>query len=229
MSKINNGQLYEIQLNAKLVEDGLSPVGFRAAGNGSGPDAAIMYDDKEIKIEIKDRIYADFGQSTLKYNMETLRWELTGRKTAAALSMQEMLRSYGVDEFANKVWGAYGAPRKTSVPRKQFTREDAEYDMVTFQSHFMGIPQEVMHNYYRTKDTYYIQVGGYGFYHLHSDPLNLGTPQFDAKMQTRIRRKSGGNSKGIGNYRYSTALMPATAPSVVSPYNIEYSTAFLKK
>ncbi|WP_434686535.1 hypothetical protein [Pseudanabaena minima] len=47
-----------------------------------------------------------------------------------------------------------------------------------------------LYDFYGGKYCYYIQIGGYGFYHLKRDVLSLGTPQFDCKMNLRLRAKT---------------------------------------
>ena len=47
-----------------------------------------------------------------------------------------------------------------------------------------------LYDFYGDKDCYYIQIGGYGFYHLKQDILSLSTPQFACKMKLRLRAKT---------------------------------------
>jgi hypothetical protein len=47
-----------------------------------------------------------------------------------------------------------------------------------------------LYDFYGNKDCYYIQIGGYGFYHLKRDILCLGTPQFECQMKLRLRAKT---------------------------------------
>ena len=47
-----------------------------------------------------------------------------------------------------------------------------------------------LYDFYGDKDCYYIQIGGYRFYHLKQDILSLSTPQFACKMKLRLRAKT---------------------------------------
>lgn len=47
-----------------------------------------------------------------------------------------------------------------------------------------------LYDFYGDKDCYYIQIGGYGFYHLKQDILSLSAPQFACKMKLRLRAKT---------------------------------------
>jgi len=54
-------------------------------------------------------------------------------------------------------------------------------------------------------------------YYMQSDPANLkkhGVKRFDGTLKLRIRRKAGGSSGEPWNYRFSTALLIDSPPSV---------------
>jgi hypothetical protein len=107
--------------------------------------------------------------------------------------------------LVNKKWGAKGAPRKFTVPTPQFKKKDVDYDYQNFKDFFVDIPKDSVAKYYNSKKTYYIQIGGYGLYHMGSDPANLGTQEFDLQLKLRVRLKRGG-SLPINNYRFTTAI-----------------------
>jgi hypothetical protein len=80
---------------------------------------------------------------------------------------------------------------------------DDSYYEITEIMHTMRINAYL--DYYVSKNTYYIQIGGYGLYYMKSDPAKLGVPKFNPVLKLRIRLKRGGVTP-IYNYRFTTAL-----------------------
>jgi hypothetical protein len=70
---------------------------------------------------------------------------------------------------------------------------------------------------YTQKGVYYIQIGGgFGFYHLESDPIGLGVPKFvPGKVQVRSRLKWGGSSAGVLSWN-SADPVKAADPAVAN-------------
>ena len=99
-------------------------------------------------------------------------------------------------------------------------------DYARFKDAFLPINTRALWDYYATKKTYYIQVGGYGLYYMKENPANLPVPQFNPKLRIRIRVKRGG-SRPIDNYRFTTALQVVTKPKK-SPYDLDNDVVFLK-
>jgi hypothetical protein len=76
-----------------------------------------------------------------------------------------------------------------SIPRDEITVQQKKQDQKAFEDK-VEIDINSLYNFYSGKDCYYIQIGGYGFYHLKRDILSLGTPQFDCRMKLRLRAKT---------------------------------------
>ena len=221
------GFLYETKIHKALKAQNLVPPGFTPAGSdANAPDAMFMYGGKDNKLEIKLDLKADYGQGTLSYDPKTKKWGLGGAKTAAAQEMRELLNAVGILRFVNSKWGSKGAPNKGTIPSKSFTEDMVKSDYARFKDAFLPIRTSALWDYYATKKTYYIQVGGYGLYYMKSNPANLPIPQFNPKLRIRIRVKRGG-SKPIDNYRFTTALQVTTKPSK-SPYDLDRDVVFLK-
>ena len=221
------GFLYETKIHKALKAQNLVPSGFTPAGSdANAPDAMFMYGGKDNKLEIKLDLKADYGQGTLSYDPKTKKWGLGGAKTAAAQEMRELLNAVGILRFVNSKWGSKGAPNKGAIPSKSFTEDMVKSDYARFKDAFLPISTSALWDYYATKKTYYIQVGGYGLYYMKSNTDNLPIPQFNPKLRIRIRVKRGG-SRPIDNYRFTTALQVTTKPSK-SPYDLDRDVIFLK-
>jgi len=202
----NKGVLYEAAVNRNMKAAKVEKSNFQPAGSDSNaPDAQLTYNKEDYKIEIKLDLNVDFGQGSLDYDLENDKWILGGAKTPAAEQMREFLTAIKVPSLVNKKWGPKGAPRRYTVPTSQFKKKDVDYDYLNFKDFFVSIPKDSVAKYYNSKDTYYIQIGGYGLYHMGSDPANLGTKEFDLELKLRVRIKRGG-SLPIYNYRFTTAI-----------------------
>ena len=218
------GFLYEGRVFNKLKSKNLVPFGVKPAGpDPSKPDAVFLYDKVPHNLEVKLDLATDFGQGTLEYKDSA--WNLGGANTPAAEEMRNILNAVGTVQFTNTSWGYQGAPNKGTVENKDITEEMVREDYRRFKDKFLSVPLSSLFNYYAAKNTYYIQIGGYGMYYMAGNPANLPVPRFNGAMKLRIRLKRGGSTP-IYNYRFTTALQVIQKPSK-SKFNIDESMNFL--
>lgn len=218
------GFLYEGRVHQRLSARGLVPANFRPAGSDpNAPDAMFIYNGTAYKLEVKLDLKADYGQGSFEYADGT--WRLGGAQTAAADELRSLMRAVGIEAFANREWGPRGAPNKGTVSNSEFTQEMVSSDYRRFTDRFLSIPSSALHSYYGAKQTYYIQIGGYGMYYMAANPAGLPVPQFNPGLRIRIRLKRGGSSP-IYNYRFTTALQITSKPPR-SRYNIDNGVDFL--
>ena len=204
----NLGTLYESKVNQNLKAAGIQQANFRPAANSNTlPDAEIRIRDTNHKIEIKLDAVHDFGQGSLKYDLDKEKWALAGKSDEAGQQMRDFLNSLHVVELVNKTWGKYGVPRKYTVPANKYTKGDVDHDYKSFKDIKITVPNDSIANYYNTKDTYYMQIGdGFGFYYMGRDIAGLGVPEFSATVQLRMRIKRS-HSFPIHSYGFATAIM----------------------
>jgi hypothetical protein len=200
----NKGFLYENTINDKLLKYGLG-TGQGAGSDSNAPDAVLILGNSKHKIEIKLDLAVDFGQGSLDYDLKKKKWILGGAKTTSAQQMREFLTVVKVPQLVQREWGDAGPPRKFTVPTSQFKQKDVNFDYQHFTDRYVPIPNTAVANYYNSKKTYYIQIGGYGLYHMGRDVAKLDTPEFNLQLRLRIRLKRGG-SNPIYNYRFTTAI-----------------------
>jgi hypothetical protein len=221
INEANKGFQYELDLHKILKGANLSPSNFRPAGGGHGPDGMFMFRGKPYNYEIKLDQAADYGQVELRYKNGS--WDFGGKNEEA----KELYKSVGVLDFVQKTWAKGGAPRKETIPTKEFTDDDMKYDYENFKSAFMSIPSNVLSAHYAKKGTYYIQVGKTGFYHLGKDVAKIGTPKFNATLKLRIRIKRR-TSRKLNGYGFLTALKIDTKASK-SKFDLDKDLEFLRK
>ena len=207
------GFLYDGRVFNKLKSKNLVPSGVRPAGpDPSKPDAVFLYDKVAHNLEVKLDLATDFGQGTLEYKDSA--WNLGGANTPAAEEMRNILNAVGTVQFTNTSWGYHGAPNKGTVENKDITEEMVREDYRRFKDKFLSVPLSSLFNYYAAKNTYYIQIGGYGTYYMGRDPAGVSRLtemiKFNGSLKLRIRKK-GSSSKP--NYRFSTALLIDKKPT----------------
>ena len=218
------GFLYEGRVFNKLKSKNLVPVGVTPAGpDASKPDAIFLFNTQQYNLEVKLDLATDYGQGTLDYKNGA--WELGGANTKEAVEMRKILTTVGAVKFANTSWGYQGAPNKGTVENKDITEEMVREDYRRFTDKFLSVPLSSLFKYYAAKNTYYIQIGGYGMYYMAANPGNLPVPKFNGALRLRIRLKRGG-SIPIYNYRFTTALQVIQKPSK-SKYDIDSDMKFL--
>ena len=218
------GFLYEGRVFNKLKSKNLVPAGVTPAGpDASKPDAVFLFNKQKYNLEVKLDLATDYGQGTLDYKNGA--WELGGANTKEAIEMRKILTTVGAVKFANTSWGYQGAPNKGTVENKDITEEMVREDYRRFTDKFLSVPLSSLFKYYAAKDTYYIQIGGYGMYYMAANPGNLPVPKFNGALRLRIRLKRGGSTP-IYNYRFTTALQVTQKPSK-SKYDIDSDMNFL--
>ena len=211
------GFIYEGVIHTKLKNKGLVPLGFKPAkSDANKPDGKFIYKGEIYNLEVKLDMQTDFGQGTLDYTSNG--WVLGGVQEfkadgvtprdgyAAAEKMRQLLRSIGTEEFANRKWGYKKAPNKINVPNdSNFTQAMKDEDYKNFPSRYKPIGKKSIYDYYAVKNTYYIQIGGYGLYYMSANPANLPIPQFNVTARLRIRMKPS-KSYPVYSYGFKTAL-----------------------
>ena len=207
----NKGDAYEAKIVKILDKRGVTPKGFIRAGAGTGTDSIFVHNGADFRLEIKNGLAADYGQKTFHWSKEF------GWSWAEKDNLSDFFDKFDVIEFLNK---KNLAPKKFTVPKELLTRGDKKSDQWSFEDRSLRVPAESLFNFYKRKETHYIQVGaGYGFYSLDSDPANLGAPQFQSDFMLRLRAKTI-RSDPIWNYTFYAVLKVIGKPNK-SGYNIE--------
>lgn len=220
------GFQYETSIYNMLMENDLTTSKYRPASSGHGADAAFKVKNKFYKLEVKLSLDADFGQATLRYDIDNYKWVTYSESE----SMREIIDAYKVDEFAQSVWKAvpYNHFKSSEVNKRRPKRRnmstfEKSEDKKNFKDAFKELRENRVAQYYNSKDVYYIQIGyDKGFYYMGKDIANLGVPEFKPNQKIRIRRKPAGGSK----YTFASAILVDKRVDR-SPYNLDYNAIFL--
>lgn len=140
-------------------------------------------------------------------------------KRSAAKDFVDFARKTPPKEFHSKIKGfplmcivdTWNAAKEAGLLRKLNTSVKADLSVV--------------YDYYASKDVYYIQIGGAGFFYLKKNPLNLPIPQLEGKVNIELRLKSAGSKDrvglGITVCTGSYSASPRLATRNISPYSLD--------
>jgi len=174
----NKGDSYEETIFDILKAKSLIVVGSTRGGAGNKADIEFLHKGIANNLEVKLDLKADFGQKMLKWENGIWSWSKND-------SITDFYTSAGVlDIVKNKNF----IPNKYSVSRDNITHAHKKQDVDAFKD-YIDISVDTLYDFYGNKQCYYIQIGGYGFYHLKDDVLKFGTPQFTGTMKLRLRCK----------------------------------------
>jgi hypothetical protein len=175
----NKGDNYEQNIFDLLTSKGLIAIGSARGGAGNATDIKFLHNFQEYNLEVKLDLEADYGQKMLKWDNGIWSWCVDDAVTS-------FYTSVGVLDIVN---AKNLIPNRYSIARDEITAQQKNQDQKAFEDK-VEIEINSLYDFYGGKDCYYIQIGGYGFYHLKQDVLSLGTPQFDCRMKLRLRAKT---------------------------------------
>ncbi len=208
MAGYNKGDEYENTIFDILTEKKLIAPNSTRGGAGNQPDIKFLYNSQENNLEVKLDLSADYGQKMLKWSDGIWNWCVDDVVT----------RLYTKVGILQIIQDKKYIPNRHFILKKELTEELRKEDQRQFES-VSVISINALYDFYANKNCFYIQVGGYGFYHLKEDILNLGTPQFICNIKLRLRAKVI-SSLPIHNYRFYAVLKIGSKP-VTSLYDIE--------
>ncbi|OIP70539.1 MAG: hypothetical protein AUK43_08825 [Oscillatoriales cyanobacterium CG2_30_40_61] len=207
-SGYNKGDIYEQKIFEILQNRNLLSPNSNRAGAGGGADLKFIHLSQEYNLEVKLDLKADYGQKTLGWKEGIWFWNVQDETT-------NFYTSIGVIEYVNR---KNIIPYRYTINKADLDKDHRSSDQKIFED-YVDIEIRALHSYYAEKNCFYIQIGGYGFYHLQEDILNLGTPQFNCNMKLRLRAKTV-HSFPVHQYGFYATLKPVGKPQK-SIYDIE--------
>ena len=205
----NKGDSYEEKIFQILESKKMLAPEAKRGGSSQKPDILFLHQSRPNSLEVKLDLKADYGQKMLKWENGVWFWCVDDAVT-------QLYSELKVLEYINR---KSILPNRYTIPKEEITQDQKTEDQKNFED-AQEIDINALYEYYSHRNCYYIQVGGYGFYHLKKDVLNLGTPQFNCKMRLRLRAKTI-HSNPIYNYGFYAVLKPYGKPQQVSPFDLE--------
>lgn len=205
----NKGDSYEEKIFQVLQEKNVLSPEVKRGGSSNKPDLIFLHQSRSSSLEVKLDLKADYGQKMLKWEEGVWSWRVDDSVTQLYTHLKIL------DYINNKKI----IPNRYTIPKEQITQAQKTEDQKQFEDK-REVDINALYQYYTNKNCYYIQIGGYGFYHLEQDILELGTPQFKCKMLLRLRAKTI-HSQPLYNYGFYAVLKIAGKPQQISPYDLE--------
>ena len=175
----NKGDNYEQKIFERLIAKGLIVLGSTRGGASNSTDIKFLHNLQETNLEVKLDLEADYGQKMLRWNNGIWSWCVDDSVTSFYTSI-EVLDIVNRKQFI---------PNRYYIPRDEITIQQKNQDQKAFEDK-VEIDTNSLYDFYGSKNCFYIQIGGYGFYHLKQDILSLGTSQLDCMMKLRLRAKT---------------------------------------
>lgn len=185
----NKGTNYEKKIYSICNERGcIYPGTFNAGGTG-GADISLLHNGINLSVECKSN-GADYGQKELHFNNGGWSWAKPDKIT-------ELYDFLKVRMEIDSNFTPYNANHK-NIPQSQWnkekrlviTEEKKAHDQLRFEKSGIKCPIELLYEYYKLRNCFYIQIDKYGFYHLAEDRFKLGTEKFNGEVHLRLRAKS---------------------------------------
>lgn len=184
----NKGDTYEEKIELILASRGCLFPGSKRAGASGGSDVTILHLNKPLGVEVK-RKGADYGGKYLSYSHKKWSWDNPDKITdlydgigfIENIDPNFIPKDFNKNNLLTNEWLKW---RKLNI-----SKEDVKKDRAIYEDKIQ-CDSEMMFQYYKQKNCFYIQIEHFGFYHLYEDKYNLGTQQFDGETRLRWRYKT---------------------------------------
>tara|TARA_A100001515_G_C4530989_1_gene196890 strand:+ start:58 stop:846 length:789 start_codon:yes stop_codon:yes gene_type:complete len=241
--KQNAGFKYEEDLIKFLRSKGFT-CGDPAGADNAKADLEITFPKnapKITKFELKEKLSADFAQLNFDFDTNQMKFFVDERKNSnqkeAAQTMIGIAKNFNIIREANNHW------KPKSNPPQRFVMGEQNYsnlakrkiarklDLQNFPDKYLlegTAAAEQVEKYYNSKNTYYIQVKGYGLYYMGRDIENFGVPRFSRSVgisNIRIRIKT--NSASQERWSFLMALKIGRLRK--SPFDLDKDPSFMLK
>ena len=221
-----SGYTYKTKIGRILKNAGLQPRNFNPKKNDpTSIDSIIVINGQNYNIEIKNNLSdVDFGYASLMYDPNNYRLRIQGSND----SMSNILATNKIEDQINQRWSILGPPKKFTVSEDEFTFKDAYYDFNKFKPFFLRIPHDSVSKYYNGKNTYYMQIGGRGFYFMNANPARISSMvdlSLEVRVQVRLKRN---RSYPANDYTFSLSMRAVPGTLVNTENDIEDETFITK-
>lgn len=201
------------------------------------PDADIKVDGETHFIEIKMSPHAQMGGGSVGYSLSDKRFTPAGQNSELSEMIAEFLNETNDSSlhrglknvllFLSKKSGK----KMTSFPCSGFEpdawTQAVQLGLLQMINRTVESTTNVIADHYARKNTYYIQIGGAGFFRLsEANPANLPVPPLSGKVKLEIRAAKSGD---VGELSKAGIRVQARLISLAkSPYTLD-DPASIKK
>ncbi len=184
----NKGDNYESLIHTILMERGLTKQG--RGGASDKPDVQVnLKNSTNINIECKVS-GADYGQKSILYINSRWNWAKPDNITSMydQLKILNYIDSGFIPKNANHL---KLSPKEWGKQKKRIIgNEEKFFDQRNFEKTIPEINIRHFFEFYKLRNTFYLQLKDSGLYHLSEDRFKIGTEQYNGKIKLRFRAKS---------------------------------------
>jgi hypothetical protein len=173
-----------------------------------------------IGIEIKKYKTPDWMQCSIKYNLETQKWEGSSQckiPTESRDLFNNLINSVNLYD------GDIPPFMKQSITHDEWVKIKKETNK--WNDKYIDVPSDTISKLYCAKGCDYIQISdGYGLYCLKNDVCGFNVPLFNVEQQLRIRTKihTKKNKKGYCHLSVTVACQPKNIKNLTpSNYSLD--------
>jgi len=222
----NTGDTYEEKIFDICQKKGITPVGStRAGASANKADVEFVHLGITYKLEVKNKKQPDYGQRRIHYDAAQQTWDWAIQDTFSNFynkyNVLGLIRRHFIPIWYQKMTLNAKGHWEHVKNKPTYDLLDLKSDQKNFDNPNNPIPIQALFNYYKIRNTYYIQIEGSGFYHLDSDIANLGTTQYDGTLTVRFRLKRHKRNP-IHSCSFFAVLKQKSKPTL-SVFNIETS------
>ena len=183
---------YEDKVNNTLKMHGLQPKESKSAGSSAdAPDGVIHAKGKKYNLEIKASKGAMMGQLELHHDGK--KWHVSERSKAKYPATATHIEKNFIPKV-NKSWGK---------PTGDYEKDKAMGNVYHVETGTAAIRD----HYGKDRKTPYMQIGGSGLHHMHSDKAAVGTKQLNGDTQYRARMKYRSTDEKTGKVKYGALVV----------------------
>lgn len=190
--KAQGGFDYEDKINGVLKQHGLQDPERKSAGSSAdAPDGVMHIGKKTHNLEIKATKGAMMGQLELHHDGK--KWHVSPRSKEKYPATAAHVEAHFIPEI-NKQW------------KKPTGDYDKDLKMGNVY-HVVKGTQAIRDHYGKDRKTPYMQIGGSGLHHMHSDVAKIGTKQLNGDTQFRARMKYRATDAKTGKKKYGALVV----------------------
>jgi hypothetical protein len=232
-------------LSSKQLKEKLTSVSKPAGNNCKSADIQITYKEKNINIEVKSKFDDPLGNFSIKHECGTDQFNLStdvlDYKGVDLLSSIFKEKIGPVDNYIKYIKKqeptSYNSkinqfPMYASANAVKNANESGFAKKIADYSNRDEIDLTIVENFYNyEKNTYYVQIGGYGLYYLGFNKYKLNVPKLEGRCVIEIRPFTSGVKERINKETnkkikvYSVGLRATPMLTEVknkSKYNLEH-------
>lgn len=227
----DNGCRYEGSVIKTLRLAGVAGHMKRAAcSDASRPDADIKVDGDYFYVEVKSNSRAQMGGGSVGYSLADRKFFATGANRELSQMIVDILNGMndtslhkGLKSLLLHLSKASGKTI-TDIPMSGFSAQawdDAKnFGLLQAINRTFQSDMSVIANHYARKDTFYIQIGGAGFFRLgEANPANLPVPVLSGKVSLEVRVAKSGDTGNVS--KAGMRVQARLIASASSPYTLD--------